>query len=100
MLSDQDTGQSPVIHGAAHHHPLSARPRQRVYLRVFCWADDTLYPAIELPGYGVIHDLDHVRDTVHIEIIRHRQVREILKLIKKTLPEHFRDCEPIIEGPD
>jgi hypothetical protein len=32
------------------------------YFRVFCWADDTLYPAIEKPGYGTIHDLDRVRD--------------------------------------
>ena len=30
------------------------------YFRVFCWADDTLYPAIEMPGYGTIHDLDQL----------------------------------------
>ena len=70
------------------------------YYRVFCWADDTLYPAIETPGYGVIHDLDRLRETVRIDIRRHRKVAEILKLIKKTLPQHFADCDPIIEGPE
>lgn len=70
------------------------------YFRVFCWADDTLYPAIVQPGYGTIHDLDRVRETVQIDIERHRKVAEILKLIKKTLPQHFPDCEPIIEGPE
>ncbi len=72
------------------------------YFRVFCWADDTLYPAIEKPGYGTIHDLDGpgLRETVQIDIARHRKVAEILKLIKKTLPQHFPDCEPIIEGPE
>lgn len=70
------------------------------YFRVFCWADDTLYPAIEISGYGTIHDLDRVRDTVQIDVARHRKVREIMKLIKKTLPQHFPDCQPIIEGPE
>ena len=69
------------------------------YFRVFCWADDTLYPAIEKLGYGTIHDLDRIRETVQIEIFRHRKVAEIVKLIKKTLPQHFSDCEPAIEGP-
>ena len=69
------------------------------YFRVFCWADDTLYPAIETPGYGTIDDLDRVRETVDIVVLRHRRVKEILKLIRKTLPQHFPDCEPIIEGP-
>lgn len=69
------------------------------YFRVFCWADDTLHPAIEMPGYGRIHDLGRVRETVQIDIVRHRKVAEILKLIRKTLPRHFPDCEPVIEGP-
>ena len=69
------------------------------YFRVFCWADDTLYPAIETPGYGTIQDLDRVRETVRIDVARHRQVAGIMKLIKKTLPEHFPDCRPIVEGP-
>lgn len=70
------------------------------YFRVFIWADDTLYPAIEKPGYGTILDLDRVRDVVTIEIKRHRKVAEIVKLVNKTLPEHFPDCDPIIEGPE
>ena len=69
------------------------------YFRVFCWADDTLYPAIEKPGFGTIHDLDRVRETVRIDVARHRKVAEVMKLIKKTQPEHFPDCQPIIEGP-
>ena len=69
------------------------------YFRVFCWADDTLYPAIEKPGYGKILDLDQVRDVVIIEINRHRKASEVLKLVKKTATEHFPECEPIIEGP-
>ena len=70
------------------------------YFRVFCWADDTLYPAIDNLGYGTIHDLDHVRETVQIDVKRHRKGAEIMKLIKKTLPQHFPDCQPIIEGPE
>ena len=70
------------------------------YFRVFCWADDTLYPAIEMLAYGTIHDLDRVRETVQIDVVRHRKVAEIMKLIKMTLPQHFPDCEPIIEGPE
>jgi hypothetical protein len=69
------------------------------YFRVFCWADDTLYPAIESPGYGVIHNLDHVRETVRIEVTRHRKMAEIMKLIRKTLSLHFPDCDPLVEGP-
>ena len=66
------------------------------YFRVFCWADDTLYPAIEKPGYGTIHDLARVRETVQIDVGRHRKVAEIMKLIKKTLPQHFPDGEGTI----
>ncbi len=69
------------------------------YFRVFCWADDTLYPAVERPGFGTIHDLDGVRDTVHVDVLRHRHVRGILKLIRETLPRHFPHCEPVVEGP-
>ena len=67
------------------------------YFRVFCWADDTLYPAIVTPGYGLIHDLDQVRDVVRIEVIRHRQTRSILKLIERTVPQHFPDCVPVVD---
>ncbi len=70
------------------------------YFRVFCWADDTLYPKIVQPGYGTIQDLNHVRETVQIVVLRHRRVAEIMKLIKNTLPQHFSDCQPIIEGPE
>ena len=70
------------------------------YFRVFCWADDTLYPAIVKPGYGTIHDLDRVRETVRIDVLRHRKVSEIMKLIHKTLPQHFPDCDPTVEGPE
>ena len=70
------------------------------YFRVFCWADDTLYPAIVRPGYGEIHDLDRVRETVRIEVKRHRQVSRIMNLIEKTLPQHFPDCDPIVQGPE
>lgn len=69
------------------------------YFRVFCWADDTLGPAIVKPRYGTIHDLENVRETVQIDIARHREAAKILKLIKVTLPLHFPDCEPIIDGP-
>ena len=69
------------------------------YFRVFCWADDTLYPEIVPQGYGVIHDLDRMRETVRIDVVRHRRVRGILKLIRETLPDQFPDCEPVIEGP-
>ncbi len=70
------------------------------YFRVFCWADDTLYPAIDNLGYGTIRDLDCVRETVQIEVKRHRKVAEITELIRKTLPTHFPDCEPVVEGPE
>jgi hypothetical protein len=69
------------------------------YFRVFCWADDTLHPAIVEPGYGVIHDLDRVRETVRIDIRRHRKVAEVLRVIRKTAAEHFPDCTPVVEGP-
>jgi hypothetical protein len=69
------------------------------YFRVFCWADDVLYPAVQMPGYGTIEDLDHVRDVVRIEVVRHRQVAGIIKLIRETLPRHFPDCGPVVEGP-
>jgi len=49
------------------------------YFRVFCWADDTLNPAIVKPGYGDIHDLDRVRETVQIDVQRHRQVSGIVR---------------------
>ena len=51
------------------------------YFRVFCWADDALYPAVVMPGHGTIHDLDRVRDTVAIDVVRHRKLAEIVKLI-------------------
>lgn len=71
------------------------------YYRVFCWVDDTLYWAVESPRYGVIHPTaERVRETVYIEIKRHRKVAEILKFIRKTLAQHFPDCQPIIEGPE
>ena len=68
------------------------------YFRVFCWADDTLYPAIQMPGYGTIQNLDRVRETVQIDVARHGRLSEIMKLIEKTLPQHFPDCQPIIES--
>lgn len=67
------------------------------YFRVFCWADDTLYPAIVAPGWGEIVDLDSVRDVVRIELKRHRQLKAVVELIDRTLPKHFPDCEPIVE---
>lgn len=70
------------------------------YFRVFCWADDTLYPAIVTPGFGSIPDMDHVRDVVIVYVKRHRQVSPILKLIRETIPKHFPECQPIIEGPE
>lgn len=36
------------------------------YFRVFCWADDTLYPAINNAKRGTIHDLNRIRETVRI----------------------------------
>jgi hypothetical protein len=69
------------------------------YFRVFCWADDTPHPAIVEPGYGMILDLDRVRETVCIDIRRHRKVAEIVRMIRKTLAKHFPDCTPVIEGP-
>lgn len=69
------------------------------YFRVYCWADDTLYPEIVKPGYGEIHDLDRVGETVRIDVKRHRQVHRIMKLIEKSLPKHFPDCDPVIESP-
>ena len=59
------------------------------YFRVFCWADDTLYPAIDVKGLGVVHDVDHVRETVRINVHKTTHLGEVLALIKKTLPQHF-----------
>ena len=59
------------------------------YFRVFCWADDTLYPAIDRLGIGVIHDLDRVRETVRIDVHKRQDLGRVLRLLKKTLPQHF-----------
>jgi hypothetical protein len=59
------------------------------YFRVFCWADDTLYPAIDMKGLGVIHDLDRVRETVRIDVHKRQHLGEVLGLLKTTLPQHF-----------
>ena len=59
------------------------------YFRVNNWADDTLYPAIEMKGLGVIHDLDRVRDVVRIDVHKRQSLGEVLGVVKKTLPQHF-----------
>jgi hypothetical protein len=66
------------------------------YFRVFCWADDTLYPAIDKKGIGVIHDLDRVRETVRINVHKRQHLGQVLGLLKKTLPQHFPDGEGTI----
>ena len=66
------------------------------YFRVFCWADDTLYPAIDMKGLGVIHDLDHVRDLVRIDVYKRQDLGTVLHLLKKTLPQHFPGGEGTI----
>jgi len=66
------------------------------YLRVFCWADDTLYPAIDQEGLGVVHDLDRVRDTVWIDVHKRQDLGRVLGLLKKTLPQHFPGGEGTI----
>jgi hypothetical protein len=37
---------------------------------------------------------------VIVYVKRHRQVSAILKLIRETIPKHFPECQPIIEGPE
>jgi hypothetical protein len=66
------------------------------YFRVFCWADDTLYPAIERTGLGVICDLDRVREAVRIEVHQRQHLGQVLRVLNKTLPQHFPDGEGII----
>lgn len=66
------------------------------YFRVFCWADDTLYPAIDMTGRGVIHDLDRVRETVRIDVHKRQHLGEVLGLLKRTLPQHFPGGEGTI----
>jgi len=69
------------------------------YFRVFCWADDTLYPEIDMKGLGAIHDLDRVRETVRIDVHKRQDVGEVLRVLKKTLPQHFHGGEgKIIRG--
>ena len=77
-------------------HQFPADRDNDFYFRVFCWADDTLYPAIEMKGLGVIHDLDHVRESVRIDVHKTRHLGEVLRLLKKTLPQHFPGGEGII----
>ena len=66
------------------------------YFRVFCWADDTLHPAIERPGIGVIHDIDRVRDTVRIDVHKRQDLGRVLGLVKKTLARQFPGGEGTI----
>jgi hypothetical protein len=66
------------------------------YFRVFCWADDMLFPAIDKKGIGVIHDLDRVRATVEIDVHKRQDLGQVLGLLKKTLPQHFPDGEGTI----
>ena len=69
------------------------------YFRVSCWADDTHYPAIDGKGIGTVHDLDHVRETVHIDVRKTRDLGAVLALISKTLPQHFPNGEDeIVRG--
>ena len=69
------------------------------YFRVFRWADDTLYPAIEQKGLGVIHDLDRLRETVRIDVHKRQHLGEVLGLLRETLPKHFPDGEgKIVRG--
>jgi hypothetical protein len=67
------------------------------YFRVYLWADDTLYAAVDGEGVGTIVDLDRVRDVVRIELKRNRALKPTLKLIRETLPVHFGDCQPVVE---
>jgi hypothetical protein len=66
------------------------------YFRVFCWVDDTLHPGIERVGLGVVPDVDHVRETVLIDVPKTRHLGQVLALIKKTLPQHFPGGEGTI----
>lgn len=66
------------------------------YFRVFCWADDTLYPAIDMKGLGVIHDLNRVRETVRIDVHKRQDLGQVLGLLRKTLPQHFPGGEGTI----
>lgn len=66
------------------------------YFRVFLWADDVLYPAIVATGLGVIGDLDRVRERVEIEVHKRQHLGAVLRVLKKTLPQHFPDGEGII----
>ncbi len=66
------------------------------YFRVFCWADDTLYPAIDMKGLGVIHDLERVRETVRIDVHKRQHLGEVLGILKKTLRQHFPGGEGTI----
>ncbi len=66
------------------------------YFRVFCWADDTLYPGIDMAGLGVVHDVDHVRETVRIDVAKTSHLGQVMGLIKKTLPQHFPGGEGTI----
>lgn len=70
------------------------------YFRVFCRADDTLCPAIERKGLGIIHDLDRVRETVRIEVHKRQHLGEVLAVLKKTLPKHFPGGEGTIVRDD
>jgi hypothetical protein len=66
------------------------------YVRVFCWADDTLHPGIQRAGSGVVLDVDHVRETVRIDVPKARHLGQVLVLIRKTLPQHFPGGEGTI----
>lgn len=69
------------------------------YFRVFCWVDDTLYPAINMNGLDTVHDVDHLREVIRIDVHKTRHLGEVLALIKKSLAQHFPDGEgSIIRG--
>lgn len=66
------------------------------YFRVFCWVDDTLYPAIRSKGIGVIHNPDRLRETVCIDIHKRQPLGQALRLLKTTLPQHFPGGEGLV----
>jgi hypothetical protein len=66
------------------------------YFCVFCWADDTLHPAIDMKRLGVVLDLDRVRETVRIDVHRTRDLGKVLRLLRKSLPRHFPAGEGVI----
>ncbi len=57
------------------------------YTRVFYFAE-ALWPLIVDTGLGTLHDIEHARETVRIDVSSSRFVGDVKLAVKKTLKRH------------